>query len=272
MPQPDPLGDHNVRAWAGGDYVAAYSERAIRPAEAVLLATHREALAGRALEVGCGAGRLTRVLVRLAAEVTAVDVSEPMLAAAARAVPEARLEVGDLRDLSRFADGSFGAVVAPGNVLDMLGDEGRRVALRELIRLVSDDGVLLFSSHNQAHLPLMDLGLSAHLHGAFRSPRDFARAGYHALRMPVRIRNRRAARALERRDGTDYALVNDPVHDHALVHYFISRDAQERQLAELGCELVDCLDVDGRTVAPGEGAERSSELHYAARRRTSAAN
>lgn len=267
----DDVADFNVTAWAENDYVGAYSTHAMLPAEAVLLATYRGSLNGPVLELGPGAGRLTRVLVSLLAEVTALDVSWRMVEATARNVPEAHAEVGDLRDLSRYADGAFRAVVASNNVLDVLGDVGRRRALADFARLLTDDGVLLFSSHNQANIPHLDTSLAAYLRGAFGSPRDFARAVHHAILLPRRARNRRTARSFERRD-VEYALVNEPVHDHRLVHYFISRDAQERQLAAVGLELVDCFDIEGRAIGPGETAECSTELHYAARLRTSAAN
>jgi SAM-dependent methyltransferase len=267
----DELAEFNVDAWARGDYVADYSTRHMSPAETVLLAAYRGSLQGPVLELGPGTGRLTRVLVSLRADVTAVDVSPRMVEATQRNVPEARAEVGDLRDLSRFADGAFRAVVASNNLVDVLGDDGRRRALRELARLLTDDGVLLFSSHNQANIPYLDTSLGSYARGALSSPGALARALYGSRTFARRARNRRTARAFERQD-VGYALVNDPVHDHRLVLYYIGRDAQERQLAEAGLTLVDCFDVDGRAVPAGVAAERSSELHYAARRQTSAAN
>jgi hypothetical protein len=46
---------------------------------------------------------------------------------------------------------------------------------------------------------------------------------------------------------------------------YLSRDAQERQLSELGYELLDCLDHDGRHVERSAGSERTRRLHYLAR-------
>jgi hypothetical protein len=81
-------------------------------------------------------------------------------------------------------------------------------------------------------------------------------------RIPRRFSNRRRLARLERRVA-DHAIINDEAHDFGLLHYYIGRDAQERQLSELGYELVECLDVDGRPVEKGARGIGSS-LHYVA--------
>jgi SAM-dependent methyltransferase len=252
------LSDFNVGAWLSGDYVRDYDRRDIAPVEAVLLARHGKALSERTvLELGCGAGRLTRVVAALGADVTAIDVSPRMVAACARNVPAARAEVRDLRDLGAYPDSAFGAIVALDNVLDVLGDGDRRTAVAGIARVLMPGGLLLCSSHNQAHVPLM--------HRVPRSPRELARAVYHAPHLLRRLRNRRRARAFEE-SANGYAIVYDSAHDNRLAHYYIGRDEQERQLADAGLELLECLDLDARPVGPGEAAERSTALHYAARR------
>ena len=87
---------------------------------------------------------------------------------------------------------------------------------------------------------------------------------WNLSRLPLRTRNHRRIAPLERREP-DYALVNDQAHDYQLLHYYIGRDAQGRQLADAGFELLDCLDGDGHTVQAGDAASGQSELHYAAR-------
>jgi hypothetical protein len=49
-----------------------------------------------------------------------------------------------------------------------------------------------------------------------------------------------------------------------LLHYYIGRDDQQRQLAETGFELLECLDVDGGRVDAGE-PHPDPWLHYIAR-------
>jgi hypothetical protein len=76
--------------------------------------------------------------------------------------------------------------------------------------------------------------------------------------------NRRRLRPYERQEE-GYAIVNDEAHDFGLLHYYIDRDAQERQLADAGLDLIECIDRNGRSVAPGDHAADSSELYYVAR-------
>jgi SAM-dependent methyltransferase len=247
----------NAEIWAEDDFVGFYANRELRPVETALLARHRDALAGRVLELGCGAGRLTGHLIELADAVHGLDLSPAMVRYCRRTYPRATFSEGDLRDLSHFGDGSFGAVLAPFNVLDALGDEERRGVLEEIRRVLAPDGVLIMSSHNREYAPRIGSGIHVLL-GNPRRPAESIR------NLPRRLRNRRALRPLERSEA-GYSIRNDQAHDFSLLHYYISRDAQERQLAEHGFELVECRDLDDTLLAPHASASRCPELHYVAR-------
>jgi SAM-dependent methyltransferase len=247
----------NAEIWAEDDFVDFYASRQLRPVEAMLLSLHRDALGGRVLELGCGAGRLTGHLIELAEAVHGLDLSAAMVGYCRRNYPRATFSEGDLRDLSRFPLGSFDAVLAPYNVLDVLGDDERRDVLEEIRRVAVVGGVLIFSSHNRGYTPRIGAGVRVLL----GSPR---RPGASIRNLPRRVRNRRALRPLERSEP-GYSLRNDEAHDFSLLHYYIARDAQERQLAEHGFELIECRDLDGRLVAPHASAPRCPELHYLAR-------
>jgi SAM-dependent methyltransferase len=248
----------NTKTWGGGGFLRWYTRSRLRPAEAVLFETHREALAGRVLELGCGGGRLTGHLVARAKAVHGIDIAEDMVAYCQRRYPSATFARGDLRYLSDFGSGVFDSVVAGFNVVDVLGDNERAELLDELHRILSPDGLLLFSSHNLACAPL----LAGPTHNLTRNPLRFAN---RVLRLPRSVPNHRRFVALQH-FGPDYAILNDEAHDYSLLHYYIGRDGQERQLARHGFELLQCLALDGTTVAPGESAFGCHELHYAAQR------
>jgi SAM-dependent methyltransferase len=248
----------NTTTWGGGGFLRWYTRSRLRPAEAVLFETHREALAGRVLELGCGGGRITGHLITRAEAVQGIDIAADMVAYCQRRYPTATFALGDLRDLSEFETAGFDAVVAGFNVIDVLGDNERATLLDEIRRILSPNGLLIFSSHNLACAPL----LAAPTHNLTRNPLRFAN---RLLRLPRSVPNHRRFVALQH-FGSDYAILNDEAHDYSLLHYYIGRDAQGRQLERHGFELLQCLALDGTTVAPGESAVGCHELHYAALR------
>ena len=256
----------NIAIWRTGDYVGAYTGRAITPPEAILVARHRDVLGGTVLELGCGAGRITAVLAALSDRVHAIDVSEGMVAACRQHVPGAAVGLGDLLDLSAYADGWADAVVAVASVLDVLGDAERRATLAEVRRILRPDGLLLFSGHNRAYVPQVRDPFGMLHPGRSVTSRSLARAGWRATRLPRSLANRRRAKTHVRSEP-GYAIVNDEAHDHRLAHYYITREAQEHQLADAGFTLTSCLTDDGRVVASGEEAPESGALTYAAFRR-----
>lgn len=84
-------------------------EQLVRPYLPVLLGG-RPARACRALEIGCGPGRMTRWFAREFAQVDAVDVSPAMIEAARerlRDLPNARFHLGSGYDLAGLPDACF---------------------------------------------------------------------------------------------------------------------------------------------------------------------
>ena len=65
----------------------------------------------RTLDLGCGEGRLSRDLKALGHDVTGIDLSPTMIAAARAADPELEFHVADATELP-FEDASFDLVVA----------------------------------------------------------------------------------------------------------------------------------------------------------------
>ena len=94
----------------------------------------------RVLDVGCGPGALTAELVRRLgpAAVTAVDPSEPFVAAARERHPDVRVERASAEDLP-FSDGSFDAALAQ-LVVHFMTDPV--AGLREMARVTRENGVV----------------------------------------------------------------------------------------------------------------------------------
>ena len=189
-------------------------------------------------------------LSRVAGKVTGLDIGPAMVEYCRATYPEAAFVVGDMRELP-FPGGAFDVVVGIDNVMDAVGHEDRLTVLAEVRRVLAPRGVYLFSTHNRAHAPWAQ---------GPRIPRS---------RNPARVirclRNRRRLRPLQRIER-DYSILNDCGHDYAVLHYYIDRATQERQLHECGFEALLCMDHTGRELLPEETVPGSAHIHYGARR------
>ncbi len=104
----------------------------------------------RVLEVGAGPGTFTQHMVLRGARVTVTDLSPTQLADNQRRIAEAGLGgveefgIADVRDLSRWADGSFDLAVAYGGPLSYVFEDAP-AALRELLRVTGSGGTVIAS-------------------------------------------------------------------------------------------------------------------------------
>jgi SAM-dependent methyltransferase len=123
-----------------GAAAAAYAEHRPVYAEAAVawaLEPVRDRRPLRVADIGAGTGKLTAMLVRLGAEVTAVEPDPQMLAELRRTLPEVRSVPGSAEELP-LADGSVDAVLA-GQAMHWF-DLDR--ALPEIARVLAPGGVL----------------------------------------------------------------------------------------------------------------------------------
>lgn len=128
--------------WGSGSAYEQYMGRWSRHVAAEFLPWLGTPPGRRWLDVGCGTGVLTRMILESAApgEIVGVDPSEGFVrfAAARTADSRVRFAVADAADLP-FEDGSFEAVVA-GLVLNFVADPA--AALREMARVTVHGGVI----------------------------------------------------------------------------------------------------------------------------------
>jgi SAM-dependent methyltransferase len=95
------------------------------------------------LDLACGTGKSFIPFIRRGFEVTGCDLSEAMLAEAARKAPEARLITADVRELPRL--GSFDLVTCFDDSLNYLLEEADLArALNAIARNLGPAGVALF--------------------------------------------------------------------------------------------------------------------------------
>jgi SAM-dependent methyltransferase len=258
----------NATEWAAGKYVGVYANNHLNPAEVQIFIRYHEHLSGRVLDIGCGAGRVLEYLLMIGAEAHGIDLAPKMVEHCRRTLPDADVRLGDVAAIRDCVEGTFDVVIAPDNLIDVFDDTERRQVIADIKDILAPGGLFIFSTH--------DLGWAE----ANPGPRDFESRslGTELQKLVAKspaeliqgVRSRRQRARNRKRLGplqqfnADHAIINDFPHDYSLLHYYIRRDDQERQLQELGYELVECIGSDGRNVGPG-GSGPQDCLHYIAR-------
>lgn len=225
--------------------------RGLFPAERELVKRFMPQFRGTVLDIAVGAGRTTRVLSRLSHRYVGIDYSESMVAAASSAVSnagtQAHLKQLDMRDVPQALNRErFDAVLISFNGIDYIPWDDRNTLLAELRTLLTDDGVLVFSTHD---LALRERERRFRIRDDLRVDGNLVRnrplsAAARIARLPLwllkAIPNRWRNRRLESfRD--DYAYVNDMGENYGLVTTYVSRDAQVGMLEACGYRQVEVL-------------------------------
>lgn len=234
-----------------------YLSNLLMPAEVACLLKYQPHISQRdVLDIGVGAGRTARYLAPLARRYEGVDYSSVMVGYMKQAMPEVSVREADFRDLTMFADESFDFVLATDNVIDALPHEGRIRALSEARRVLRRGGVLAFSSHNIDY------------------KKAFAGPQLHFSSNPVRLAANCVNYVLSqwnhhriaplRTVTPDYALLNDPGHRYACLHYYASRSTVRSQLANSELQLIEAFDAGGQVVQEARDVSETPHLLYVA--------
>ncbi|WP_460441335.1 class I SAM-dependent DNA methyltransferase [Amycolatopsis stemonae] len=147
---------------------------AANPWDRAVLGTFAELVggAGPVGDLGCGPGRLTGHLASLGLDVFGVDLSPSMVAAARRAHPSLRFEVGSLHALA-LEDGTLAGALAWYSLIHTPPEELRPV-VAELARVLAPGGRLLtaFQVGDERRHVSQGYGHEVSL-DAYRLPPDF---------------------------------------------------------------------------------------------------
>lgn len=237
----------------------------LTPSESAALSSVIEHVRGRRiLDLGVGGGRTVRALRQLSRHYVGVDYVPEMVEQCRARFPQAEFEHGDARSLPQFASGSFDVAMFSLNGISMVEHDDRMAILREVRRLLTPDGVFIFSTYNQDSpehnrvFEFPDFEFNAH-------PVKLAkRVARFAINLGTRIVNRARYLKHEKR-GSDFSMVNDRCHNYATMLYYISLENQRRQLEQAGFSAnATVFDLRGEEVTD---STRDDSMTFVARPR-----
>ncbi len=239
--------------------VSRYTHATLQSPEVMILAKYRENILDKhVLDIGCGAGRTTAHLKDLCKDYTGLDYSSDMIEVCKRRFEAVNFIHGDVRDMNVFKDQMFDFVLFSYNGLDSICHEDRLRGLQEIHRVLRQDGLFVFSSHNKNHRDAVSrprMAFTLVPSEQFRNLIDFVRSTYNHLR------NRK-----QQRFNGEYSIINDRAHNYALLTYYIDKKNQISQLKETGFETIEMYDTHGNILSIGSDDKDSAWIYYVTRR------
>jgi SAM-dependent methyltransferase len=200
----------------------------------------------RLLDLGIGAGRTVVPLREFSEDYVGVDYVPEMVAHCRQQYPNVRFAHMDAREMGAFSDGSFDLAFFSCNGISMVDHAGRLAILKEVHRLLSPNGIFIFSTYNrQSHeycagFRMPDFEATRNpLKGVVRATRFVGQTAYRALNRLTHLRHE--VRSAE------YAVINDVCHHYQTMLYFIDPKQQVQQLR--GARFmgdIDMYDLSGR--------------------------
>ncbi|HTW58460.1 MAG TPA: class I SAM-dependent methyltransferase [Terriglobales bacterium] len=250
--------DRNLDTWNQIDVASYYASLSyLTPCEQLLFDEYLGP--GMAiLDLGVGGGRTTSYLSSIASRYVGADYAAEMIAACQKRFPHLEFKTVDAADLSMFPTATFDAVVMAFNTIDnVIPEEARHRALREIHRVLKPNGVLIFSSHNIRSIFARPAWKSARLASLARHLAGDGSAWYRPLlgaltaaRVPLavyravvqsigRIARRCTTPGFWRGEG----YLTDSSHGGTTIH-FGTPDKVEEELVQFGFRLQRYLGDD----------------------------
>jgi SAM-dependent methyltransferase len=175
--------------------------------------------------------------------------------------PGVKFATVDARNMKEYRDGQFAFVIFSFNGIDSVPPDDRLAIIKECHRVLKPGGLFAFSSHNiekpvYGAFHLSNIEFTLH---PIRLAREFQKYftgwGHH-------LKNRK-----HEVFTPDYTVRNDNAHNYTLMHYYISKANQVKQLQSFGFEEVRIIDRKGAWTDATTPDTTSSWIYYLARKR-----
>ncbi len=245
----------NKKKYESKSVVSSYVNMRLQNPEVMILVKYREFVAGKhVLDIGCGSGRTTAILKNLSSGYVGLDYSLEMVESCRKRFEGVDFIHGDVRDMSEFKDREFDCVIFSFNGLDSVDHDGRLKGLGEIRRVLKQDGLFIFSSHNRNHRyaishPKMEFSTTP-----CKLTENFMK---FAKSMRNRLRNKNH-QVFE----DQYAVINDVAHNYAMLTYYIDKVHQVKQLEDMDFSTIEMYDTLGNILNLDSDDKDSAWIYY----------
>ena len=225
------------------------------------------------LDMGVGGGRTTKYFAPLARSYIGADYAPNMIAKCKiRYRDKYCFMESDVRSMNMFGSGMFDFVLFSYNGIDSFSHEDRLTALKEIRRVLKNNGYFYFSSHNLNWEDLPDLfSFKSNKTGNDKNngSGDFVRflgnnikSGFKKLRLNVLNRSlHRKDFVQQLRENQKGLLFDNSLNGKASV-YYVTRAEQIRQLEDAGFKNITIYSRNGTNTEKEDILNKDGWIYY----------
>jgi len=250
----------NRNKYESKNVVSSYIKMTLQNPEVMILVKHRERIVNKhILDIGCGSGRTTAILKNLSSGYIGIDYSMTMIESCRERFKDVSFARGDVREMGEFRDDEFDFIMFSFNGLDSINHEDRLKGLREIHRVLKQDGLFVFSSHNRNHRYAISRPKIKFSTMPCRQAGNFIKF-LKSTRNRLRNINHQVF-------NEQYAIINDVAHNYAMLTYYIDKVNQVKQLEEMSFETIEMYDTPGNMLNLDSDDQDSAWIYYVARKK-----
>lgn len=228
------------------------------------------------LDMGVGGGRTTSYFAPVVKSYIGADYAAQMVKVCREKFKDKyRFIVSDARSMNEFKDNSFDFVLFSFNGIDSFGHQDRLKALKEILRVLKDDGYFCFSSHNLNWKNLHNLFSfklndynNKNVHGnknLIKRQAYLFKIKYRAFRLALLNKSFKMADLIARLREKDYGHIYDNSLNGKARIYYISYHEQLRQLKRAGFVDVFSYSRNGLKTTDEEDLNNGGWIYYLCR-------
>jgi len=225
------------------------------------------------LDMGVGGGRTTSYFAPIAKSYIGADYASQMVKVCREKFKDKyKFIESDVRSMDEFEDNSFDFVLFSFNGIDSFGHQDRLKALKEIRRVLKNNGYFCFSSHNLNWKNLHNLFSfklndynSKNMYGITNSIKRqtyLFKIKYRAFRLPLLNKSFKMADLIARLREKDYGHIYDNSLNGKAKIYYISYHEQLRQLERAGFMEIFSYSRNGPKTTDEEELNNGGWIYY----------
>jgi len=225
------------------------------------------------LDMGVGGGRTTKYFAPLAKSYIGADYAPNMIAKCkVKYRGKYCFMESDVRSMNMFGSNMFDFVLFSYNGIDSFSHEDRLIALKEIRRILKNNGYFYFSSHNLNWVNLSDifnLKLSEISANKKNDSGNFIRllgnnikSGFKKLRLNILNRNLHRKDFVQHLKEKQRGLIYDNSLNGKASVYYITRAEQIRQLEDAGFKNITTYSRNGASTENEEKLNKDGWIYY----------